>query len=484
MGFRRSRSAMPRVDRLMMGDSLVFSPGVAPPVDPPPSVGSNEVSVQWGAILGEVQPYAYSVSAFQASSPTSTSALGYKALIDAMKAPMVRFHNDEILKESSTQYGLVDNPDAANFAWNTPKLVTMLTAPVYNGAAWCFTIPRWPSYCNISTTNKKLDPSKVNLFVDWCADLFVEASLAGAPIEHLLLLNELDHIYESSAAELSPIWLAAYDAIRAINPNVKIGGPGFISIWDPWAKTFLETDVNGRRVIDVIDFVSCHSYHSLNAQSTTKKASWLAATRMDGNSVKARSIINQLLPAPRRDVPVWLTESGPYYSNTEFVERKDSTRLIWESCLMASTALGAAQMVGSWCESDRWYGLNDNVGGAYARRPASYAYELFNSHLRGEVCASTVTGSSYTEQVGGNPVVVTDVLSFAVQSGGGDNLKRAIALINRCEQDRSVALMHQGWTSNGNGSLYRVSNSGLTSESLPTGTISLPANSIAVLVYN
>jgi hypothetical protein len=151
---------------------------------------------------------------------------------------------------------------------------------------------------------------------------------------------------------------------------------------------------------------------------------------------------------------------------------------------MVSTALGAAEMVGSWCESDRWYGLNDNVGGAYARRPASYAYELFNSHLRGEVYASTVTGSSYTEQVSGNPVTVTDVLSFAVQSGGGDSLKRAIALINRCEQDRTVTLNHEGWTPEGNGSLYRVSNSGLTGEVLSVGVVNLPANSIAVLVYN
>lgn len=427
----------------------------------------NTVTLQWGFARSPIREFAYSMSTFQGTNPDNAQNAAFLSGIELMNPSLIRYHNDEMTHDTRSTYGWVTNPDQPDCHWDRDKIARSLEV-AFEGRVRCLTIPRWPR--GLADDEGHLRSGEVETFANWCAELMVIVNRElGFRITHLLLMNELDALYNDRIEELAEIWKIARERIREADPDIKVGGPGFITVWRDRVKRFMEIAHSH------MDFVSCHAYAAESPDTTTYKGNWFAASGMNGNALQMRSILNNFSSR----IPVWLTEAGPYWENRNIPERTNEVRLIWETILMIATATGDAEMVGSWCESDNWYGLMDNQWGDFKPRPAAYAYHLFNNHCRGEAFPAIGSGSTY--QIGN--FSITDVLGFATQNGQS----RTVVLVNRCEVDRVVKVVHQAWNPPATATIHRVNGVGLTTAQIQTSQLDrllLPLNSIAVIVFD
>ncbi len=139
--------------------------------------------------------------------------------------------------------------------------------------------------------------------------------------------------------------------------------------------------------------------------------------------------------------------------------------------MIAITNSGATGSM-AWNESDGWYGKLENQWVKWARRPSSYVYQLFNSHLQGAIVNSRSSDSNL-------------VMSYAVKSAN----KEALALVNRSQIDRTLPITFTGWSTPVMPgellTIYTIGNTGYITQSATLTELAngypLPADAVTVI---
>ena len=116
-------------------------------------------------------------------------------------------------------------------------------------------IPSWiPAWSNASG---KLDPAHYQDFANWCADLVRIVNIeSGVYAQYWEVPNERDqNPYDGDNAELGRIYNLAAQAMKAVDPSIKVGGPAF-------HMPHLTANVDAFFSIAApnLDFVSYHGY--------------------------------------------------------------------------------------------------------------------------------------------------------------------------------------------------------------------------------
>ena len=283
-------------------------------------------------------------------------------------------------------------------------------------------------------------------------------------------LNQAD--YDYTVEHLNRDWRPIAEAMKAVDPSIKLMGPE-IHQWNDsyettpkdsagrdWMTEFLK--VNG----DLIDVVTVHRYpmYSGNAPITTADlraniSQWV------GEVGYLRSLTREILG---RELPIAITElnSDPSQVMMQSVSPDSFYNAIWYANVMGELMNADVFMVNQWVISQRTTGLGLFSGSTI--RPTFYVFPLYKNF-----------GSQQVYAASGVP----DVSIYAARNAEG---ALTLMVINMADDERQAPLQVAGQTpaSARVWLLDREHNAeDLGSQSLPTdGVLTLPAWSATLFV--
>jgi hypothetical protein len=424
------------------------------------------VRVPWNKLTGKTAtPLSYGLNGFQAFNPDVAGNPGneaYKTNNASMRPGIIRYHNMQMLNDSRQDpYGWVIAPDQPQAQWDKAKITNALHDSYMFKPAVMMNIPSWPKAMDDGTG--KLKPQDYDKFAQFCADLvrIVNVDLKKG-VKYWEITNEKDGVYGNNMAELGRIHNRVAQAMKKVDPTIKVGGPAFTSVYpSDRIDSFLTTAASS------IDFISYHSYSS-GSKTDTPKQLWNSAAGLGNHTLQIKQ---SLAKYPTRSIETFHNEFNISYAPPDERMTNQISAVYDALALISITNSGATGSM-AWNESDGWYGKLDNQWGAWSRRPASYVYQMFNSHLRGTIVAAKSTEPN-------------NVTSYAVKN----QTQYSVALVNRSQINQTVPITFTSWDTpvspTDRVTIYAVSPTGYTTTDstiaqLATGYL-IPANTVTVI---
>ncbi|MBC7882848.1 MAG: hypothetical protein H7Y37_16270, partial [Anaerolineae bacterium] len=401
----------------------------------------TNITVDWRTILSRSTPETFGTNDFQIISSQSAADETYHNLLAQNGLKLFRFHNANLSNTWSSSTTRTWNADLVQQAYSAYHAAygDQLPTIIQN-------IPNWPSW--MTQSNGILDPSEYDEYANFCASLvrivnldFHEGVVYWEP------LNEMEKIY-AQAGKLNDLWTIfnrAAVAMRAVDPTIKVGGPG-LSYDDPGMITsFLQGSGTN------IDFISWHHYNGGNASAST--SSILANTpNYAGSVVLVRNLVNQYLPG--KSVKLQLGEYNINY-NYASGENRQNTYIgaLWFASVQKYLAESGIDQATQWNAKDDYYGLYDNYNNP---RLSATVFDWTNHYFVGDVVKTTSTQ--------------TGVEAFAVAQTDGS---KSILFINKLSTSTSVSLTSLGQSFGaGDLSVQKLDQNGVSTVSLPVTSLS------------
>ncbi len=439
-----------------VGFILMTSSAIAAPV----------VRVPWNKLTGTTATSLnYGLNGFQAFNPDVAGNPGneaYKTNVASMRPGIIRYHNVQMLNDSRQDpYGWVISPNQADYRWDNGKIANALHDSYSFRPAVMINIPSWPKAMDDGTG--KLRPQDYDKFAKFCADLvrIVNGDLKKS-VKYWEITNEKDGVYGNNMAELGRIHSRVAQAMKKVDPTIKVGGPAFTSIYpSDRLDAFLTTAAPS------LDFISYHSY-STGSKTDTPKQLWDSAAGLGNYTTQIKQ---SLAKYPTRTIETFHDEFNISYAAPDERMTNQISAVYDALALISITNSGATGSM-AWNESDGWYGKLDNQWGAWSRRPASYVYQMFNSHLRG-----TIVAAKSTEP--------TNVTTYAVKNP----TEYSVALVNRSQVNQTVPITFTSWdtpvSQSDRVTIYAVGPSGYSTTDSTIAQIEagylIPANTVTVI---
>lgn len=417
----------------------------------------------------------YGLNAYQYSDPNVVGISGnsnYKSNVASMNPGILRFHNADQMKDSSiSRLGWVISPNTASYKWDVTKITNALNGAYSDRTVKMINIANWPAYMDDGTG--KLKPSMYNAYASFCAELVKTVNVdLGKKVVYWEVTNEKDNAYSNNMAALGLIFNKAYDAMKAVDPSIKVGGPAFANAYNYAAIDEFITATKDR-----VDFISYHTY-SPTSRTTTKSDIWNSALGLGYPNAVIANKIKQLAPNRASVISTFHNEFnvGRTTDNAEWLT--DTTSLIYDALAIRSIINAGATGVMAWNEGDGWWGkLNNDLN--WTMRPAAYLYKMLNQHAVGSVVASSSSNNSLVE-------------ILAIRNN--ESAKKAFVLINRSQADQTVQMSYLNWdiqpSSSTSVSVYQAGSNGYTTKISSHSALTsgqgylLPANTVTVFEYS
>ncbi len=436
------------------------------------SAATVTTSVDWFNKTGTfATDLSYGLNAYQYTDPNTVGLQGnsnYRTNLAYMKAGFIRLHNLDQMKDSTTnRLGWIINPTTSAYQWDEAKITASLTG-TYTNSTLLINIANWNTF--LSDANGDLRVDAYDQYAALCADLvrIINVKL-GKNIKYWEVTNELDGRYSGRMAELGKIFNKAYDAMKAVDPTIKIGGAAYANAY---SSTNFRDYITATK--DRIDFVSYHTYNGSSA-TTTKQTIFNGAEGLGYPTGLVRGIINQVVPARASQIELFHNEFNMARTAYSATWLTDSTSTIYDALALRSFVLAGTTGANAWNEGDGWWGkLNNNA--TWDKRPAAHLYKILNERAKGEV-VNTVSSDPKLLQ------------SYAVQDANG---KESIVVINRSEADQTFKLVSSNWDARPSWSTYVYAYQALPSgyaqyqtnhNALSVDGVTIPANSVVVFRY-
>jgi Glycosyl hydrolases family 39 len=360
------------------------------------------VQVTWSQPTGKTATnLSYGLNVFQAFDPNVAGTPGnaiYKSNVESMRPGIIRYHNMQMMRDSTLDpYGWLIAPNTAQYQWDRTKIANAFNTAYSFRPVVMMSIPTWASFLDDGTG--RLKPGQEQAFAAFCADLvrIINVDL-NQGVKYWEVTNEKDGVYGANMAELGRIYTIAAQAMKQVDPTIKVGGPAFTNVYDTVKlESFLSV------AHPALDFVSYHTYST---------------------GSKTNPVTDLYKSASQLTDPTGRVKRGIAKFTTRSIETFHDEFNISYAPITNAGATGSM----AWNESDGWYGKLENRFGNWSRRPASYVYQLFNTHLQGPIVTSN---SSDTNAI----------ISFAVKNAG----KSSIALVNRSTVEQIVPVTFSGW---------------------------------------
>ena len=391
------------------------------------------VTVDWNKTVTVAGPFAYGLNAFRGFDPTVTANPMYQKNLAYMAPGLLRLHNAGMVGDSA---GSADAwVDYAHRRWDAAKIGKALVG-FPPGATLLINIPNWPSWMD-ADHDGFLDADQTDAYARFCADLvrIVNRDLK----KHVVfweVTNERDENYfvnfheaggwgplkdpakPDRVEELARIYAQCADAMKAVDPAIKVGGP---AMERPDLAMFAErfARVAGPR----LDFFSFHAYAS-GSRDDPDDVIFDHAAGFGGSVDAFRKALAAAVPG--RTLPLFLDEYNVSYTwETRDPRMTDIKSAVFDALAMTSAVTHGAAGTAAWNEYDGIYGKMD---GGYHLRPSATLFHLLNASMIGPV----VSAASADPQ---------SVVAYAVKTTRG----RSLLLINRTGYAQSVTLT--GWGS-------------------------------------
>ncbi len=435
---------------------------------------SLNVTVDWDAVEGQTKDEHFGINVYRAVADVGNSK--YRSNMSHMSPGIIRFHNMDYIKDSSTDHGLIDTQ---NKTWDAQKVVNTIKDSIDTFGAdqpqRMFNIPSWPSWMD-ANEDGYLDSDRFDDYAQFCADLVkIVNKDNNLGVQYWEITNEKDIEYFSifhtksgwgklidpnqpdRLDELITIYNKVAEAMKAVDPSIKVGGP---SIARPDLTPFYEPFIKG--TADNLDFFTYHYYPTGSASTPDDQV--FNATNSIGKYTK--TIVDTLKKiSPNRDIPAMLGEYNISWTwETHDPRMTNNKGAVFDALSMIEAIENGAAASLSWNEKDGSYGktsYNDVL------RPGGELLHLFNEYLVGNRISTTSDKSNIT--------------TFAVDRPGSH---KAYVLINSSNSSQEVAVTFNNWNSTqSNVSKHIISDSGYSQEltawdTVNNSTIVLPANSV------
>ncbi len=439
------------------------------------NVASVNASINWTNKTGiTATRLNYGLNAYQYSDPNIAGSPGdsnYKANVAFMKAGILRLHNADQMNDSTfSRLGWVISPNTASYKWDVTKITNALNGAYSNAPVKMINIANWPSYMDDGTG--KLKPYMYDAYASFCAELVRIVNLKlGKKVTYWEVTNEKDNAYAGDMESLALIFNKANDAMKAVEPSLKVGGPAFAN-----AYNYSGIDAFIKATKDRIDFVSYHTYLPGDG-TTTKAAVWDSASALGYPDSFVSGEIKKLVPNRAAVISSFHDEFNMERTSNTAPWLTDTTSLIYDALAIRSMINAGSTGAMAWNEGDGWWGKLNNDSN-WTKRPASYLYKMLNEHVLGSVVSSSSSNNSWVE-------------IFATKSKHSP--QRALVLINRSKTDQTVQMTYLNWdTQPGDNtpvSVYRAGPNGYSTDSTSHSALIssqgylLPANTVTVLQY-
>lgn len=426
------------------------------------------VSVDWGRKTGATATgLNYGLNAFQyldpniAGNPGSSS---YKANVSYMKTGILRLHKLGQMDDSSSDSGWVISPKTADYKWDVNKITNALNGAYSNTPVLMINIANWPAY--MDDGKGRLKPEMYSAYAQFCAELVKIVNQLGKHIVYWEVTNEKDVVYGNDMDTLGNIFNQVYNAMRAVDSTIKIGGP---AVANPYNTTGIDAFLQITK--SKIDFVSYHTYSPGNS----KNEQWNSASELGYPTTMIKGNLQQIIPSRAAQIATFHDEFNMERTGTTAAWLTDSTSLIYDALAIRSTLNAGVTGAMGWNEGDGWFGKLNNDSN-WTKRPAAHLYKILNEHALGSVVSSNNNGSAVE-------VFATD---------NSVSAHKDVVLINRSQADQTVSVSFQNW---GNATpsdttlvgVYEAGPNGYSAKSFNhasiTGGFNLPADTVAVLEY-
>jgi Glycosyl hydrolases family 39 len=362
-----------------------------------------EVNIDDKQIIQQINPQMYGINGFGALVLDWGKNPKYIENLKMMNPKNIRFH-DNIQTDAVTNWRAFAYEDGKTWAkWKLNDFAEMIRLWRKNGINADITItiahfPKWmkkysPIHNGTRSTVELLDPSEFDNYADFLADLVkilnVDLKLG---INKFEIGNELDSIYSVALQdggfgrkmdELATIYHKASNKMKAIDSNIKVGGPcltradRFEGINEFIAKLKLLNNQN-------LDFFSYHTYVS-GDNSTTDN---FINERLTGNIKSFTRKIRSLLDSSGfTATPIILNEFNISWTDQTIDKRMTNQKgAVFDALAYIEATKEGITQIASWTDKDNVYGkMDDN----YNRRPGSIALKMFSSLVKGSVIQSS-----------------------------------------------------------------------------------------------
>jgi hypothetical protein len=373
-------------------------------------------TIHWDQVKGEISEDLFSMNLFAFPITNRVASAKYRGNVRYMKPAILRLHNAGTTRDEGGAT-LVD-PVAKD--WDYEKITTILNHLKDIPGDRMFNIVHFPSWMD-EDDDKMLDEDQYDAFAGFCADLvrFTNKEMSGTYIKYWEVTNERDHIYGNAGKirELAKTHNQAYDAMKAIDSTILIGGPAFV-----------RPDIvkNRRGFIDGtwenLDFISGHGYATGSARFPDDKV-YDKVDRLVGHM---KALGDYCRTKTDRHIPVFWDEFNISWTWRSWDARMKTNK---GACFDALCYIGAIKAgldgLFPWNECDGIYG---KMGNKFELRPPAHSINLLATHVRG----------SWVETLDAPTVKMLGVIN---------GTRKVIVIVNRSGEPHSIALTFTGWSS-------------------------------------
>lgn len=364
-----------------------------------------KVSVDWANTVAKSTPFTFGSNDYEITRPEAAADRVYQSRLAQLGIGLIRIH----------YAGLSDRwADPATKTWDAAKIKAGYDVSYPQRPAIVQNIPGWPKWMD-RNKDGLLDPKEYDNYAAFCAALVeIINQRQKRNVIYWEPLNEQDVAYQKAGklGELWKIYNKAATAMKAKDPQIKVGGPTLT--WDEPGRlgAFLEACRPN------VDFISWHRYGSGDANESTDQL--MSYTPKYADQVQEfRKVAKQHIPD--RSVPLLLGEYNINY-NWQSGEKRQNTYIgaVWFASVLKHLADAGIDMATSWHLKDGVFGLIDPQNNL---RPAATVFAWGIKYLTGQVIR-TETDHPFVE-------------AMAVLQADGE---RSLLLINKSAKPAQLTL--------------------------------------------
>lgn len=343
------------------------NPGLSTPLPDSTKSIAAKVSVDWATQQAKTTPFTFGSNDYEITTPETAADSVYQNHLAKLGIGLIRIHHAGLLERWT---------DPVTKTWDEAKIKAGYDASYPQRPTIIQNISSWPSWMT-ENQDGLLDPSEYDHYAAFCAELVeILNRRQQRQVGYWEPLNEQDVAYEKAGKldELWTIYNKAATAMKARDPQIKVGGPALT--WDEPGRLAAFLQACGPNV----DFISWHRYASSDAHDSTDTL--MSYTPSYADQVQDfREVATQHIPD--RSVPLLLGEYNINYS-WQSGEKRQNTHIgaVWFASVLKHLADAGIDMATSWHLKDGVFGLIDPENNL---RPAATVFAWGIKYLTGRV---------------------------------------------------------------------------------------------------
>lgn len=410
-----------------------------------------KITIDWTRSQAQTTSFTFGSNDYEITIPDRAADKIYQKRLAGLGVGLIRVHHAGLCERWT---------NSQKKTWDEAKIKAGYNVSYPQRPIIIQNIPGWPVW--MKNQNGILDSSEYDNYATFCAELvkIITRRLGLRQVTYWEPFNEKDMLYQKAGKldELWQIYNKVAKAMKAVNPQIKVGGPALN--WGDTSK--LAPFLQACRAN--VDFISWHSYASGDAQEPTQKL--MSRTSDYAHQVKEfRKLARQYIP--HRKVPLLLGEYNINYS-WDSGENRQNTHIgaVWFASVLKHLADAGIDMATNWHLKDGIYGMIDPQNHL---RQVAIVFSWGIKYLTGRVMYASST----------HPLIE----AMAVSQKDG---MRSLLLINKSSDRIQVRLEAKNLTTNSNVSVFYLDGNGtrtskLAAIGLKNKPLSLPPYSLALL---